>query len=119
MAKLLVNASTGEQQILEVGVGGNYFDTSRVLWDERVDGDMPAIQLGGMKRVNDSLVFDAELLTAHNVAKAVMDNEEFNAPIKAQIAALDLKRIRPLAEGDTVYLAKLNEQIKALRAQMK
>lgn len=44
--------------------------------------------------------------------------EELNAPIKAQIAILDLKRIRPLAEGDTGYLAQINDQIKALRAKL-
>ena len=45
--------------------------------------------------------------------------EESNASIKAQITLLDSKRIRPLAEGDPVYLAKLNEKIVALRAQLK
>lgn len=44
---------------------------------------------------------------------------ETRASLCAKIAALDQKRIRPLAEGDTVYLAKLNEQIAALRAQLK
>lgn len=38
--------------------------------------------------------------------------------IKAQIRALDIKRIRPMAEGDTVYLQSLNDQIAALRAQL-
>ena len=38
--------------------------------------------------------------------------------IKAQIAVLDLRRIRPLAEGDAEYLADLNAQIVALRAQL-
>lgn len=38
--------------------------------------------------------------------------------IKAEILALDLRRIRPLAEGDTEYLATLNVQIKALRDQL-
>lgn len=38
--------------------------------------------------------------------------------VKAQIAILDIKRIRPLAEGDTMYLAKLNEQVVALRAKL-
>lgn len=41
-----------------------------------------------------------------------------DAGIKAQIAALDLRRIRPLAEGDTAYLADLNAQIVALRDQL-
>jgi len=48
-----------------------------------------------------------------------IQNKEFNAPIDAQLAAIDDKRIRPLAEGDTVYLAKLNKQAIALRAQRK
>ena len=39
------------------------------------------------------------------------------ASIDAQLVALDIKRIRPTAEGDTVYLAKLNEQAVALRSQ--
>lgn len=43
---------------------------------------------------------------------------EFNAPIKAQIAALDAKRIRPLAEGDSAYLDMLNTKIVALRATL-
>lgn len=49
----------------------------------------------------------------------VVPASELNAPILAKIAVLDLKRIRPLAEGDTVFLAKLNDQVKALRAQLK
>ena len=39
------------------------------------------------------------------------------AAIDAQLAALDIKRIRPTAEGDTAYLATLNDQAVALRAQ--
>lgn len=39
--------------------------------------------------------------------------------IKAKIQDIDQKRIRPLAEGDAVYLAKLNKQIIALREQLK
>ena len=39
--------------------------------------------------------------------------------IKAELAALDLKRIRPTAEGDAAYLATLNAQAVALRGQFK
>jgi hypothetical protein len=38
MAKMIVNAPSGEQQIIEVGRGGEYFDMSLVIWDERKDG---------------------------------------------------------------------------------
>lgn len=44
--------------------------------------------------------------------------ESINAPIIAEIAQLDIKRIRPLAEGDSAYLATLNAQISALRAKL-
>lgn len=37
--------------------------------------------------------------------------------IDAQLLALDMKRIRPAAEGDAVYLKGLNDQVAALRAQ--
>lgn len=41
------------------------------------------------------------------------------AELIAQIAALDLKRIRPMVEGDTIYLGRLTMQIKALRDELK
>ena len=53
------------------------------------------------------------------VPDAAVQKEGFNAPIIEQIASLDTKRIRPLVEGDTVFLAKLNEQIIELRAQLR
>lgn len=58
MSKLLVNAPSGAQEIIEVGEGGGYFDDARVLWDEREDGPLPAIALGGMVRQGGVLVFD-------------------------------------------------------------
>lgn len=48
----------------------------------------------------------------------VPNKDRVNAPIIAQIAALDMKRVRPLAEGDSVYLAQLNDRIAVLRAQL-
>lgn len=50
MSRLLVNAPSGQQEIIEVGHGGGYFDPLRVLWDERIDGPLPEITLGGMVR---------------------------------------------------------------------
>ena len=40
------------------------------------------------------------------------------AELEAELAALDIKRIRPTAEGDTAYLATLNAQAVALRAEL-
>lgn len=65
MAKLLVNAPTGQQEIIEVGEGGGYFDAARVLWDEREDGPLPAVTLGGMVREGAKLVFSQARMDEH------------------------------------------------------
>jgi len=41
------------------------------------------------------------------------------AELIAQISALDSKRIRPMVEGDMIYLGRLTLQIKALRDELK
>ena len=41
------------------------------------------------------------------------------AEIKAELAAIDIKRIRPVAEGDIGYLDLLNKQAVALRAELR
>ena len=68
--KLLVNAPTGDQQLIEIGEGGSYFDPARVLWDERTDGQLPEITLGGMVRVGGTLVFDQGRKDQHDAAIA-------------------------------------------------
>jgi hypothetical protein len=40
------------------------------------------------------------------------------AQLKADLSALDFKKIRPLAEGDAAYLATLNAQSATLRAEL-
>lgn len=66
MFKLLVNCPTGEQQVIKVGVGGGYFDQSRVEWDERVDGVLPeGIVLGKMKRNGGILETLPDYLPGH------------------------------------------------------
>lgn len=88
MSKLLVNAPGGAQEIIEVGEGGGYFDRARVLWDERADGPLPAITLGGMVRSGDSLMLDSAMLASHRTAELgalkAAKNEEINA---ARLAA--------------------------------
>jgi len=50
---------------------------------------------------------------------AAAETAAWNAGIKTQLDALDIKRIRPTAEGDTAYLTTLNAQALALRGQLK
>ena len=66
--KLLVNTPSGIQEVIEVGEGGGYFDPTRVIWDERKDGSLPAITLGGMVRTDNALTFSQTRLDAHNAA---------------------------------------------------
>ena len=66
--KLLVNAPTGEQQLIEIGEGGGYFDTSRVLWDERTERTMPSITLGGMVRSGSNLSYSQTRMDEHIAA---------------------------------------------------
>lgn len=69
MVKLLVNTPAGAQEVIEVTATGSYFDDDRVLWDERRDGPLPEITLGGMVRVGDSLVFDESAARSRVVEK--------------------------------------------------
>lgn len=65
--------------------------------------------------------FTSEEEAARDVEEAQVPQrlaEKNNAWIKVQLAALDLKRIRPAAEGDTECLAELNAQAIALRGQL-
>ncbi len=68
--KLLVNTPSGAQEIIAIGDGGAYFDSARVIWDERIDGTLPDITLGGMVRTNGALSFDADRKVQHDAATA-------------------------------------------------
>ena len=84
--KLLVNAPTGDQEIIEVGEGGGYFDASGVLWDERTDGPMPDVTPGGLVRSGNALVADPALVAAHE--KKIADAAT-NAGLLANILAVE------------------------------
>jgi hypothetical protein len=78
MSKLLVNAPSGRQEIIEVGAGGAYFDPDRVIWDERVDGPLPEdVQVGGMVRTGSALAFSQELYSQQLAATAAASATAF------------------------------------------
>ena len=85
MSKLLVNTPTGLQELIEVGEGGGYFDASRVLWDERIDGVLPSITVGGMVRQGNQLVFNSQLFAEYETKLAVINTP--SAPTKEQLLA--------------------------------
>jgi hypothetical protein len=93
MFGLLVNAPTGQQEIVMVEEGGGYFDQSRVLWDERLDGPLPVITIGGMVRLGGDMLIDEATGTPHRVggelvfSQARMDEHTvaITEPLKAKL----------------------------------
>ena len=78
MPSLIVNLPTGEQARIEIDDTGDYYDQSKVLWDSRTDGPVPAnIELGKMQRVGGNLIKAATVLDEH--ANAVYQR---NLPIE-------------------------------------
>lgn len=68
MAKMIVNSPSGEQQIIEVGRGGEYFDMSLVIWDERRDGAIHSsieIVPGQMVRDGNIIIKSDTMLPDH------------------------------------------------------
>ena len=101
-SKLLVNTPSGKQEVIEIGLGGGYFDDSRVVWDERKDGKLPDdIQIGKMKRVNDALITADDFMPEHVTA---IEQES----IKQQ----EIDTVKEIKEYKTVK--ELSEQVYAL-----
>lgn len=89
MYKLLVNTPSGKQELIEVTATGGYFDTARVLWDERTDGALPAVDLGKMQRDGDQLVTLADVLPEHAaavIAESIPDEVDMT---QARLALFD------------------------------
>ena len=92
MFKLLINKG-GNQVVEVVHKSGGYVDMSAVMWDERTDGDLPAITLGGMVRQGNALVFDQARKDQHDTAllpqkkaeKIAELNAAYNVAIHADI----------------------------------
>ena len=110
MASLIVNLPTGEQARIEIDDTGSYFDQSKVLWDSRTDGPVPAnIELGKMQRVGGNLVKAATVLEAH--ANAVYQK---NLPVEVPIAcALEALVDAGLYDSIATYFASrpIDDQI--------
>lgn len=74
--KILIDNTLGYQEIIQVGDGGGYFDLSKVLWDERIDGPLDVAgvnaQIGGWTRAGKSLAFDALKKSASDAALAAI-----------------------------------------------
>lgn len=112
MNKLLVNTVAGTQEIIFVGEGGGYFDPSRVLWDERVDGAMPDVTLGGMVRVGNALQIDNALLSAS------LEANQLSAAIQAREVAKHARTTKIAALTVTITSGKVFDANEAALARL-
>lgn len=111
MPRMLVNAPSGEQQLLDVQAGGSYFDPSRVVWDERTDGPLPAITLGGMVRSGGSIAFDASRFAAHEAARAPT-RDELKARRQALVDAITVTVGGKVFNGDELSQERMNRALR-------
>jgi len=90
MSRLLVNSPSGEQKIIEISSTGQYYDSTKVLWDESKDGSMPDVVIGKMQRVGNSLITLSDYIPEHAsaiYAKQVPDSVPMPAAKQALIEA--------------------------------
>lgn len=119
--KLLVNTPKGTQEIIEVSESGGYFDEARILWDERIDGPLPDITLGGMVRVADKLVFDQVLKDAYDLAYTAKTNiEQWQADMQALDAEGVTRPIEDIIDSmDAEQLARLDPFLRDVHTRKK
>jgi hypothetical protein len=86
-----------------------YKSTDNSLHFIDVDGFAHLLPAGCVK------ITDAE---AEALRPKIDQKDIRRAEIIAQLADIDKRRIRPLAEGDQVFLASLNAEAVALRAEL-
>jgi len=87
MFNLIVDSPSGEQVMVAIAESGGYFDPSKILWDERIDGPMPEITLGKMQRIGNELVTLPDFLPEH-AAAVYRANLPVEVPITAATEAL-------------------------------
>lgn len=118
MSKMLVIDPVVGRQIIEIGEDGAYFDADLILWDERVDGDMPNIDIAGAVRIDDDLLYNEEVALTDSKIKAEIVATENNARIMLALEKIDAKSIRALREGNQERIAALEAEAATLRLQL-
>lgn len=99
MTKILIQNLKGHQEVINVGSGGGYFDSSKILWDERIHGPFTqGEQVGGLA-VRDldgvrSLTFDSALKAIQDASvqagiDEIAQKETQKNLLKQKLKALD------------------------------
>lgn len=77
--KLLIINLDDEQEIIKINQSGSYYDKSKVMWDERIDGKLDSEieqHVGYLKREDKQLVIDDDLMVIHNERKIIKDEQK-------------------------------------------
>lgn len=99
--KLLVQTDDANQEIICVEETGSYYDETKILWDEREDGELPDVKLGAMKRIGDSLIVDNVELESINT-KQLQDKK--SQSLKLIDESSDELITAAIGRRDTEYL---------------
>lgn len=99
--KLLVQTDDANQEIICVEETGSYYDSTKILWDEREDGELPDVKLGAMKRIGDSLIVDNVELESINT-KQLQDKK--SQSLKLIDESSDELITAAIGRRDTEYL---------------
>lgn len=121
MFKLLVEPEINKQDLIEVEISGSYFDQSKVLWDERVDGGFPAnllSKVGGLVRIGNTLSLNQSKLDAHKEAnKPPVDQSRRDKILKQFPVHAQLEAITENLMGRPEKLEELKAFIVAVKAE--
>jgi len=100
MYKIIVNAPTGKQELIEIEESGSYFDESLVVWDERKDGKIPEESIssvGFLKKWGARLIVDKErqikiIEDTADAEIAKIERETRLAKVMEKVASLGLTK---------------------------
>ena len=98
---------TDDLEYLNLPAKTDLIDLTDAEWDARMDQQWC---------VSNGVLIPAAGPTTAEIDAGIKSSKANK--IKAVLVALDFKKIRPMAEGDATYLATLNAQSAALRAEL-
>lgn len=99
---LVINRDGITREIITIHESGGYYDSTKVLWDERTDGELPSIaRLQGTLRVNGRITYSS----AQDNSYRVRENQRENSRAEKRSEKSDiLERIGITEEELTLLL---------------
>ncbi len=114
MVKLIIENELGLQEIISIKESGQYFDSSKVIFDERVDGKLSQDieqKVGGLKRQGKDFSFDLKKFSDQQ--KFLKDKQDEEKAKQDQVNA-SIAKIKEHQGGGNLSLAQLNALIDSI-----